>query len=357
MSAISKTTQGGAEFELLCRGEIRNYSFNPANLSSERKVKYVKRKLIQQLEQTVRELEFHSERRIAKIYIGKSFIQRRRKPGGGFTKFEPLDHRTWRKNGISSRWGEHKHHDYGRDGLVVLGAITRQTMPEKCRSRVHQEDFVLAMEQKLLHHYLLSKPDSRVVNETFTAGRAPQRNSYAYAIYMAFRYADTPSSSDQDDRPEEVPTSCLQGTLSVFSVNEDLEQSSFNHKTPSPSSVAHPTNSYSSPPPDSPPHSPPPRQRRLHLSLRKKQRSNITSTPSPNPCSSSSFLSTAVNQTTAATMQSAQGGESSRDTRNRIEDCLLGIEPGNQMIQSSQQTNISESDDHLLDHDDDLTQD
>ena len=39
-----------------------------------------------------------------------------------------------------------------------LGAITRQTVIDTCggQCRVHQEDFTLAMEQKLLHHYLLS---------------------------------------------------------------------------------------------------------------------------------------------------------------------------------------------------------
>ena len=143
----------------------------------------IKQKLIAELESTVRELELHSDRTIAKIYIGKTFIQRRKKGGGrGYQNLNPLKHHTWKKNGISSRWHVHKHEDYGRDGLVVLGAITKQTMPERCRDRVHQEDFALAMEQKLLHHYLLSHPDPRVVNESFTAGQATKDKCYAYAV-------------------------------------------------------------------------------------------------------------------------------------------------------------------------------
>ena len=70
--------------------------------------------------------------------------------------------------------------------MVVLGAITKQTMPERCRDRVHQEDFALAMEQKLLHHYLLSHPDPRVVNESFSTGQVTKDKCYAYAVYMAF---------------------------------------------------------------------------------------------------------------------------------------------------------------------------
>ena len=213
---------GGVDFEQLCQGGIRNYSFNLADIRSEEEVKNIERKLVSQLESTIRELEFHSDRRIGKLYIGKTFIQRRRKPGGGFTTFNPLNHHTWRKNGISSRWGIHKHEDYGRDGLVVLGAITKQTVPERCRDRVHQEDFTLAMEQKLLHHYLLSHPDSRVVNDTFTAGRPPERNHYAYAIYMAFSYTNDDDDGDgtaidnesrefiyEDELKQEIPPSPL----------------------------------------------------------------------------------------------------------------------------------------------------
>ena len=58
-AAVSKTTQGGADFELLCTGSIRNYSFNPADLSGQREAEGIKKKLIAQLEDTVRELELH----------------------------------------------------------------------------------------------------------------------------------------------------------------------------------------------------------------------------------------------------------------------------------------------------------
>ena len=205
MSDTSKTTVGGVEFDDLLRGS-RNYACHLANLASETEVKGIKKKLIEHLKQTVRELELQSDRTIAKIYIGKSYVQQRQKRGGGkgYQKFDPQKHDTWRKNGISSRWGEHKKKDYGRDGLVVLGVFTKETVHKICRGRVHQEDFALAMEQMLLHHYLLSHhPDPRVVNESFATGKTTQKNCVAYVVYMAFSYKERsqPSTMCQYSEP------------------------------------------------------------------------------------------------------------------------------------------------------------
>ena len=220
MSDISRTTVGGVDYEDLLRG-VKNYACNPVKkLTTETEVEEIKTKLIAQLEQTIKDLEsgeFLSDRTIAKVYIGKTYLQRKRKQGGGFQKFDPDDHHTWKKNGISSRWGDHKKKKPskdgkdgrdGRDGLVVLGAITRETVLNTCRGRVHQEDFALAMEQKLLHHYLLSRSDPKVpvVNETFTTGRTTKRRCIAYVIYMAFSYTEESSSSSMYNNSESGPS-------------------------------------------------------------------------------------------------------------------------------------------------------
>ena len=196
---------GGVEYDDLLRG-ARNYACNPADLTTETEVEGIKGMLMAQLEQTVQDLETQSDRTIAKMYIGKTYMQRKRRPGG-FRTFDPDDHKTWKKNGISSRWGDHKKKDYGRDGLVVLGAITRQTVINTCggQCRVHQEDFTLAMEQKLLHHYLLSHRDPRVVNETFATGKTTRR-SIAYAVYMAFSYKEETSPSTMYQYSEPGPS-------------------------------------------------------------------------------------------------------------------------------------------------------
>ena len=197
---------GRAEFSLLRTAMVRGYSFNLVDLGIDTPISTMEQRLIAQLESTVRELERHSGRRIAKIYIGKTYIPRRRAPGGGFVPFDRLNPNTWRMDGIGNRWRDHRR-DYGKDGLVVLSAITRETVPKG--SRMSQEDLALALEQRLLHHHLLVQPDPRVVNETFTAGHLAERNYHAYAVYMAFRYEEAsgqnPSTSSTPRKP--IPVS------------------------------------------------------------------------------------------------------------------------------------------------------
>ena len=193
------------EFSLLCTATVRGYSFNLVDLGIGTPISTMEQMLIAQLEDTVEKLESHPDRRIAKIYIGKTYIPRRKAPGGGFVTFNRLNPNTWRMDGISSRWREHHRRGYGRDGLVVLCATTREIVPE--RAQMSQEDLALAMEQKLLHHYLLSHPDPRVVNETFTAGHLAQHNYHGYAVYMAFRYADDGNTLPHEVEAQNEPSS------------------------------------------------------------------------------------------------------------------------------------------------------
>ena len=261
MSGCSRTTQGGADFDDLCRGFVKNYSFNPADIvgqidvkaikqklikqlqstvnNLELEVEAIKEKLVKQLESTISDLELQSDRTIAKIYIGKTYIHRRKRPGGGYLTFDPLNSYTWRKKGISSRWQDHKKEDYGRDGLVVLGAITRETMPERCREsgQIDQEDFALAMEQKLLHHYLLSHPDPRVVNDSFSTGRATEDRCYAYAVYMAFRYEDKYDETfSEEEETNTLPFSPREA--SEYNPSTSSAQRQTTNTTPRPSLTA-----------------------------------------------------------------------------------------------------------------------
>ena len=186
---------GRVEFSQLCTGSVRGYSFNLVDVGIGTPISSMEQTLIAQVKRTVRELERCSGRRIAKIYIGKTYIPRRRTPRGGFVPFSCMNPNTWRMAGISSRWHSHHGQDYGRDGLVVLCAVTRDNVPEG--STMSQEQLALAMEQKLLHHYRLAHPDPRFVNETFTTGHLAQYNYHAYAVYMAFRYEEASGDSPQ----------------------------------------------------------------------------------------------------------------------------------------------------------------
>ena len=52
---------------------------------------------------------------------------------------------------------------------------------------MHQEEFTLDMERYLIEHYW---DDPRLANDTYRPGQRSGRSYEAYALYMAFRYAD-----------------------------------------------------------------------------------------------------------------------------------------------------------------------
>ena len=187
--AVSRTTFGGCTLDDLHRGS-KNYVCDASCLVNlvGKDSKKAKEELKDKLDELFQDLELQTERRVKKYYIGKTFIKRRRNPNSRrtFAKFDPMDPSTWKKNGISSRWGCHKKMEYGRDGLVVLAAVTKDSVPQQCRHEVHQEQYALALEQMLLHHYKLDIGDERLDNDTFTAGGPDGGKSIAYAIYVTF---------------------------------------------------------------------------------------------------------------------------------------------------------------------------
>lgn len=236
-SAGSVSTIGGVPFDILCKGEISNYSFNLVNLveakDTEKKGKMDRdvKKLSKKLKDTIQSLEIgpidYEGSAIQYYYIGKTYIHRRKKRGGGYQKFNHMKDHTWRKEGISSRYKSHSTKYYGRDGLVVLAAITRDTLPRDHLPRITQEDYALILEQRLTHHLLINERDDRVYNATFNEGRrqrkprgvdrntdessadSDEKGAYAYAIYMAFKreksYDENDESADVEDNLTSPP--------------------------------------------------------------------------------------------------------------------------------------------------------
>ena len=202
--AVSRTTFGGCTLDDLHRGS-KNYVCDASclvNLVGKDSNK-AKEELRQKLDELFRDLELQTERRVKKYYIGKTFIKRRRNPNSKktFVKFDPMDPYTWKKNGISSRWGCHRNTEYGRDGLVVLAAVPKDVVPQQCRDKVHQEQYALALEQMLLHHYKLDIGDERLDNNTFTSGGPDGGKSIAYAIYVAFTLEEQTEENDYENGP------------------------------------------------------------------------------------------------------------------------------------------------------------
>ena len=221
MAAVrSVPNKGGVPFAILCKGEISYYSFNLVDLvegeDSEEKGKMDRdvNKLSKKLKDTIESLEIgpsdYERSPIKYYYIGKTYIRQKKKRGSGFQDFNHMKEDTWKKKGISSRYKSHSTKDYGRDGLVVLAAITREALPRDHLKYITQEDYALILEQRLTHHLLINERDDRVCNATFGEGRrqgkpqddSDEKRAYAYAIYMAFKRCDKPSFSEESSDDE-----------------------------------------------------------------------------------------------------------------------------------------------------------
>ena len=219
-SIISRTTFGGCTFDDLCRG-AKNYACDSSCLvnlgtvsgtsETDAAVNEVVRLLATKLEDNIRELEIARDGKVTKIYIGKTFIKQRRKRGGGFQQFDPMQPTTWKKNGISSRWGSHKRNK-GKHGLFVLVAVTRKVVP---KGVANQQRYALILEQKLIHHYEF-RQDERLENKSSSEGAKTNNIYYGYALYVAFTF-----EKDADDETTSgLPyTNTIEDPLPTLSAN------------------------------------------------------------------------------------------------------------------------------------------
>ena len=111
--------------------------------------------------------------------------------------------------GISSCWRHHRSQDYGKDGLVVLCAITKETVPSTSDSRMTQQYLTQSLERRLLDHYLFDDPGRGVVNKTIPT-KSLAEHYHAYGLYIAFTY--------EEARPEdEIENDWLLGDSPPYS--------------------------------------------------------------------------------------------------------------------------------------------
>ena len=189
MATCTTETRGGCSFDQLCRGGCRYYVCDRGYLVHITQLDTLEKaedKLVENIENIFQDLQTQREKKITKFYIGKTFVQANQK----YPKLNPLNPGSWRKGGISSRWNDHRKEEYGRDGMIVIAVITRDQVPTTAASKVKQELYTLALEQRLLHYYQITKGDERLHNETFTSGGTDKKGSAGYALYVAFSLSE-----------------------------------------------------------------------------------------------------------------------------------------------------------------------
>lgn len=180
-------TRGGCSFDDLCRGNEAYYACdNTVDISHVHTIGEAKVLVVERITTIMKSLS--RRRKPKKFYIGKTYVQGIKARGKGTTKeVQHNDPSTWKKEGISDRWRAHSKRSYGKDGMVVLAMVTKDNLTRKQKENgVHQEDFAIALEQQLLHHYRIDEPDQRLANETFEPGKTDHGRSAAYVVYMTF---------------------------------------------------------------------------------------------------------------------------------------------------------------------------
>ena len=189
--AGSTTTIGGADFDDLCAGKVQYYSFNLLNLQQFASLRDAENGLYRHINDTTEALESGAptRRRIGKLYIGKSFVRQKKKK-----RFDPMDSTTFKKEGISSRWGDHRTKDYGRDGMVVLTVITREiatqlgVKDDPRTQRNAQEICALQIEAWLQERF---RDDGRFPHEAYHPGNQSKTGAVGYIIYICFSCLDS----------------------------------------------------------------------------------------------------------------------------------------------------------------------
>ena len=207
--------RGGMTFEEFCKsGGTDNYTFNVVNLKKKTFTGRVK-SLIKQINKTIEKLEsIGSGRKIEEFCVGKTFVRKRKKG----PSFNPTDVNTWKvAEGVGNRWrNKYKSEEY--NGLVVLGAVSRDMLQDKESSdgkRCNTDDwdhqsYALALESALICYYAFQAFDHRLANRSLSPGNLQNRLSAGYVIYFAFKYED--DTEEEDSTGEEENTEEEEGT-------------------------------------------------------------------------------------------------------------------------------------------------
>ena len=199
-SYISATTVGGCKFEVLCNefSDRKSYACDyvidvaqTSALASPDALNGTILRLAKHIADCIKAIEVGKGRKVQQFYVGKTHTHKKKRLRG---KFNRMMSSTWRlSDGVSKRFRKHRENGYGRDGLVVLTVVTRDTIPPcvvRNKATVKQELYALALESRLIQHFLIEKDDPRIVNKSFDLGGKDGNESIGYPLYMAYKLED-----------------------------------------------------------------------------------------------------------------------------------------------------------------------
>ena len=229
MANTPASTVGGVDYDFLIRGSTRSYSSKLIDLIAidQQPIQPLpfneaKDLLVRQIDGIFADIaREQEEKEIEAFTIGKSHARRRRTAQHGFKHFDRKDLKTWKLDGgINGRW-QTTYKEQGYDGLVALTAITREVIP----SDVHQnsqnpEQYAIALEQSLIQHYSIDKPDPRLANKSSHPGKKCANNPYAGIVYVAYKLNDRPADSTQQASTGADAEREVTGELATLTLSE-----------------------------------------------------------------------------------------------------------------------------------------
>ena len=193
--------------EEYCQQSDRKVYYNLAQLNKS-DYQTDQENILEKLNNTIEVIEEKKQRKVLKYYIGKTYVSKQKKNGRhGYRKFNNTNPHTWKNKGINSRFNYHSKQNYGKDGMVVLGAVNMSNVPAVCEETVRQEDYVLALEQATINHLRFNKGDKRCANSTSNEGRRKKgkdteddnfNKTEGFVVYMAFTLEEQSKETSDD---------------------------------------------------------------------------------------------------------------------------------------------------------------
>ena len=180
-STASSSTRGGVDYDTLCEGDVKNYSFNIVDLKNAETFDEILDTVKRTILDTIANLEIQSDKEVDQFVIGKTLVRQKRKKGG-FQEFDEMRPESFRKLGISSRWNEHR---YRKDGMIVVCIVTRP-VANTCGTELTKDPqkFALKLEEELQKSF---RADARLANSAaYRPGSEATSGAIGFPIYIAY---------------------------------------------------------------------------------------------------------------------------------------------------------------------------
>ena len=178
----STSTAGGVDYDTLCKGDVKNYSFNIVDLKNAETFDEILYTVKRRIRDTIANLEIQSGKEVDKFVIGKTYVRQKRKKGG-FQEFDEMRPESFKKVGISKRWQQHKYRNYGKDGMIVVCIVTRPVA-------YNPQRYALILEEELQKSFRADHDDRLANSAAYRAGPEATSGAIGYPIYIAYSFLD-----------------------------------------------------------------------------------------------------------------------------------------------------------------------